>query len=747
MHAGESRGVSSTETLRAIAELAKTPESSARHPISVHELQGLGSDFDLQISIKKGKYPEARRAVFLGTRAREKLPPTNETLSLGMRRSVYLEIDVKPFEDVEDGGRGEPAKSQFLRSAQQGGAVQDLFVFDVSDGKLVVPDRFPTLAEDLVRGKAGYSGPLADDESIVENKHGTTIRGVRAMLELPWLRFATPDDEKRLRQELEALKKYVEDGGKLDPKTLEQIEKAWRNVAPSGANNRMYRAKKGSLDALVLETAEAIKKTHHVDVIPEFLPKLKMGRGVVDDLPKGSEHLAVPDELHGKLKRALPGGLVLPADFKTKYAPDGTLYHGTPTTSNALAILGGNLILSREGQGVAVFGRGGYFTPSEEIAMARIAQESGSDGVVVKLKLRDDREPVILDWEKFKETDEGKALLAHAGSVDKAFEILAERYGVDIILNTHVIVQNSDVFEYPKGRERFRFLIESYTSRAKNPAVDPASRAQAYETYLRILEYAKSHGEDFPSSIDHAKLVLEMSRIVMTDRNADRRKSAAAAVVHLASLGDPARAPATVLPLLRSKDQAVRETALEHLPRMPKDVLFRFLAHNGLINDLVREARTSSIGDRWLKAFNDAWTPEHWKELPTLLHGQSPLTVRRILQAAVGDGRSRPPKEAAEADLLARARAAAMLLEQEDEAHRRRGGQGRAKYPDWLLADAEWLVDPKREHPSSKRREMVEAARPLVGDHGLRAEEFEAASKHLGLVPRDLLRLDPVFAA
>ncbi|MFC1612112.1 hypothetical protein ACFL6C_14205, partial [Myxococcota bacterium] len=178
------------------------------------------------------------------------------------------------------------------------------------------------------------------------------------------------------------------------------------------------------------------------------------------------------------------------SDFRQNHSANGYLFHGTADISGGLAILRDGLFLSKEGQGTALFGRGGYTSPAVEVA--RVFADGR--GLVLKMRVRDELPLRIIDWPAVQGTDFGKRVTREAEDKGiECFEHLARQYNIDIIVHTHVLVQNTAALEMSKDAAS---IITAYSDVLSDPAATLRQRLLAYATYVGLFPYASALGAD-----------------------------------------------------------------------------------------------------------------------------------------------------------------------------------------------------------------------------------------------------------
>jgi hypothetical protein len=431
--------------------------------IAGHKIRGVGSDFDVLLKHSGTHFRSLQKQAAEITNSAETLYEARQFAG-GLKRSLFTVGDVKDYEE------------QTRRSTSQGGAAVDFLAFDLKKRQTLEPHGYQGILQDLVRGWYRYLPPESDEK--VEDAAKQTIRGIRPLIELPFLTLA---DETQLRAEFENIRKSLSEGKRPSGKALEQFEKAVRNARFSGAHNRFHRGEKGSLEDFISEVLNSLEAKTNRSTIPEF----------VDAFPV-DQRTPTNRDLRGFPEHLLMGM----DDFIKRHTDAGKLYHGTPNIENGLAVLRGGLFISKDGGRIkgtgittAVFGRGGYSSGTKSTALGY----AGTDGIVFELPVAQDKPLNILDWESVKNSPEIVALKRKAEAEGRdIFALLARDHGIDIIVNHHVLIQNLNAVELPQD---IRSIIHAYGSVMENPHATPDARIRAFSMYRQLHSYAEALGE------------------------------------------------------------------------------------------------------------------------------------------------------------------------------------------------------------------------------------------------------------
>lgn len=379
---------------------------------------------------------------------------------------------------------------QISRTLEQGGSLLDTLAFEIKflerpqqetlknsysyaptiTAKLLAPKGYERVLSDLLKGIYEY---------IVGNikpEPKQAIRGTRALLELPFLQIK--DETQIINELIEILKE-----SSIDHKAIEQIEKMVRNSYYHGANNRAYRSSKDSAIGLVLQIAQKHSEDKQC-LLPEFAQPVSKTRKIDENL------------ISGKL---LPY-IVSNENFKQQHTNNGVVLHGTSIV-NALSILRNGFVMSNDRQGRALFGPGIYTTPDENEA-----KSYGEFIIPLSIKKRIGR---ILNWAQMKPSLQSifkdEAIQRKFSDV---FEMLKIDFGVDVIINTHIIILNPAVLKYPKD---LRVYLQALTRIKPNfaDADDDIDRFWIQLARYSNLLFLRKFYEGENEANDFARFILE----------------------------------------------------------------------------------------------------------------------------------------------------------------------------------------------------------------------------------------------
>lgn len=399
--------------------------------VMAFDVRGVGSDFDILIDCKKEALGEIQKkigALFADPSA-ERLDKREDPDD--MNKAFFTIADLKPWAE------------QTERSVRQGGAATDLLVFDLEKNALVEPARVPGIVDDLLLGYYRYLPPLAGFRR--EDPVSTTLRGPRALVELPFLRLR-PGDRERLNEELRAVRRDVEAGRYPSEKSIQQINKLRRNGRLSMANDAVLRAPPNTTLGLLRSIAEALERKRLSQLL-DFPTEIRFG-SYTPRFPLGPARTRLAEDLPAGLRRHL----IAPQDFIERFTDGGFLYHGT-SGQGALGILRGGFRQTEYELGLR---RGTYATKNPGVADVYKAGRGGQPGsageYLLKLPVRRDAPFLAVDSRSLL-ADEAVHRRLEAEARRNGAELadwLARRYGIDFVVlpEEHVtLVKNTEALE------------------------------------------------------------------------------------------------------------------------------------------------------------------------------------------------------------------------------------------------------------------------------------------------------------
>lgn len=424
---------------------------NSREPIPALQVRGIGSDLDFAIRRKDGKSVDDKvLSEIKNNIVKMLLEPslrTGATAGKDTDRTFFVSPDVKDH------------ITQVGWTKKQGGSEVDMIALSLDEGRVVEPDLGDHTVRDLLSGIYRY---VSGEKQEKDGRQKQTIRGLRPLVELPWLSLDSKS-ETLLLSEINQLNSELKQDGQISSKADEQLEKLTRNSWFSGANNRLW-------------GDEPIART--VRQFNQFYKEKKSKFGI----PIFAPHRSINQT---PSKTDMPAELFTPIeDFIRSKTDNGKLYHGT---SNAgLAIMREGLFLSGKGQGNYVYGPGAYTTSSESTASGY----KNSNGWLFKLIVRNSPKIKIFDFEKHQNQPWVREQVAKLGGRDPFFDTLREEYGIDIIVNEHVLVQNAAVLDYPSSlRELYQATDLTSTF------ADPVKSLKRLDYLTIIFKYLTIAGE------------------------------------------------------------------------------------------------------------------------------------------------------------------------------------------------------------------------------------------------------------
>ncbi len=429
--------------------LHSEPEQLQCKGIQCLEALGIGSDLDLLLHSPEHEVSEALQ--------KEVVDFINSTETAANLREVQssLKRAVVPVGDVKDYQR------QMTRTTRQGGSVLDWLAFRVTQepslAHMKMPAGYPDIFQKFIEGEYAYLKPKEEDSATASSKQ--TIRGLRPLLEIPFLKLSESGKQQMIR-ELTSVLAQFQQGHDLSDDAYEQFKKMIRNARFEGAHNRFCPIDSQSdceIERLVDQLSKLFQRKH-ASSHPErrlLIPKFIVNR----DLKTREVTL----DRCGFEKSGL---LMNREEFIRQYTDRGQLYHGTPLVENVLLMIRNGLMLSDTdcGYGSSAYGRGCYTTRMRPEAVPYAKEE----GAVLELSLKSQIFPRILDWKNVKMHAVIKALEKQTGKSDlQLFSYLVEHCDIDIIVNEHVLIQNLGVLQLPKKTED---LIQAFATQVQKIA-------------------------------------------------------------------------------------------------------------------------------------------------------------------------------------------------------------------------------------------------------------------------------------
>ena len=282
----------------------------------------------------------------------------------------------------------------------------------------------------------------------------------------------SPSGKGQLKKELSEILARLRSDYQLSEQAAAEFGQMVYNARFGGAGNRFYAfnqthsqtGDEQEIGELVFELQQYVPETK-VPPLPEF----QINRNIKKRNPK--------EDKCGLQSKSL---LMEYTNFYTNHTDNGIIYHGTRNIFNIIGIMRNGFIVSNSNQGKAAEGRGGYGDKNKSIAR--------NFGVPIELKVREEIKPRIIDWRTVSEDENIQTLIKEARKIKMdSFEYLSRYCDIDIIVNTHVLIENVGVIELPKD---ITAIIRSYISRmAKIHSLISFSYEDATEAALLIQEY------------------------------------------------------------------------------------------------------------------------------------------------------------------------------------------------------------------------------------------------------------------
>ena len=436
---------------------------SEHHDLGGYRDRGAASDWDLVLD-GAGEYTNAliAHAKQISNAVGEEFLERKVTLS--DKGAVFAIPDVKGYQE------------QLGTAVSQGGAALDWLCFDVRRGRFVEPASQRAhpldLLDGVVAGKMEYFAPTRPD--LVSNPGKQTVRGLRALLELPFLRYG---DEGALRADLETLLKSLRtaepESEQMQP-IFRQFRKLVNNERGGAGNNRAYRGAPGSIDEKLGEVSAALARVqagHPVEesmnsrgmLIPEFLPRIPSGESslqrlsalqALDTNPALNPQSLLMDEAHLRSSLTDSGRLYFRAPYEQML---GLLRSGPSHPPRATRAQGGL--------------RGAEMFAKRRDGLLGL---DGQRDALLELQLRRDRPQCFLDWNDVASTPAMRRLLSEAeGDLGAVFERLGLEYVVDgIIYERKVYLQNADALVLGNSTDE---IIRSFGSLLETLGTGPSA--------------------------------------------------------------------------------------------------------------------------------------------------------------------------------------------------------------------------------------------------------------------------------
>ncbi|MEY4615579.1 MAG: hypothetical protein RJB66_539 [Pseudomonadota bacterium] len=380
---------------------------------------GVGSDFDLYVrSDRSYRAIEQVESIFTQTLQNEqKGKPADQWFQ-------RLTTTVGEVHEVQ---------SQLHRAISQGGSTLDMLAFDLTMGEFINPSRAPDTIDSFIRGEYDYLAPEFE-ESGTDNYLKQALRGLRPMVEIPFLNLKTSDV---LLKDLSYPLADVEDYQRAA--IQKQLVKIALNARLSAGNNRLFRQPDDPVVQKFLEVSNNMGRPLKI-----FVPIRPLWQRPKKELP--AEYLMTVDQ------------------FKKKHTDQNhRLYHGVDDLGAVTSILRNGFYLSSSEQGVAVHGRGLYTSGRISVADG-YAKKKNNDylGYILSLRLAEDISHLrIVDFDKL----QNSKFSANEGLSSDEWELmdaLVNYYNVDIIINHYPLVQNLEAVRVDANNYELSHILLNY---------------------------------------------------------------------------------------------------------------------------------------------------------------------------------------------------------------------------------------------------------------------------------------------
>ncbi len=356
------------------------------------DVLGIGSDLDLLVD---GISRETATAC-LGSFA---LPGERD------QRLSHLHYDINEY------------SAQMERATKQGGSSLDFLAVSLGpDQGFRTPDSLPLIIPHFLRGRVSV---LPMDGA--ENPQITTARLIRTFAEVPFLQ---PLPEDQLLTET-AVQKLADQFPALDWNTRFKIEEQFRKAVKNCRFPKVCN----------------FISVPHPNNTPLELAWRRMPRELLKEF---LDHTPIDERSDAFDPGGLRAkGLLMPFEsFIAEQTDGGVLYHGTPYLENLFYMVRSGLYVSSKVQGGDACGRGFYTTPNPSVAM----EYSRGVGFLMPLPLNQSPHIRILSLNRCP-----SEIIAEAKDKgEDLHQYLATVYGIDIIINQHILIQNMDALILPR---------------------------------------------------------------------------------------------------------------------------------------------------------------------------------------------------------------------------------------------------------------------------------------------------------
>ena len=388
--------------------------------ISSLDVLGVESDIDIYVQFSDRCFTQQEAL----NNAKKFINEGLQTLSESPYKALLC-----PLADIKE------YKPQLQRASSNGGSPIDWLVFpltSLSGSNFKVPDACPNVLENFCSGILTYK-PVDH----AENPCITTLRMYRSLFELPFLELSQEDNLRFIKD----LQEVVSQGIHNASQKIQQVfEKIVRNTRFADRLN--FEIKNEATDSCILERQKILTKisqkfesSKNLPALPELLPSCFR----VQELDLESIKLLNDKNL-----------FISPDQFINQYTANGILYHGTPDLKNVIPMIRGNLVISTETQGTAAYGRGFYSTKYPDIAKSY----AGSEGQVLHFHVNQDKLTVV-DLNAFPR-EILDLLIEKSDEKGLDFnEYLAKYLKIDIIINHHILIQNTRCISLGITQENF----------------------------------------------------------------------------------------------------------------------------------------------------------------------------------------------------------------------------------------------------------------------------------------------------
>lgn len=380
--------------------------------------------------------------------------------------------------------------SNLMNEIKKIGTVDQALVNKLVAMNQIILTLVPNSISDLVFNENGNGGHLDPTTRLVELSQQTTPASLEATKIMePWM------DETTIRRAFgmaahlgnTSILKYLINNPKVDEATIQKWKKNIESRSSSenkvetlailekGKNSQEISPIQLSTEAVfskdpIDQIVDPLSSVNVGDEDPQRLPFRDLDNRIVEDFPR--EYLISTEE------------------FNNNTTNQGKFYRGVARIKTAIDIIVNGFKESLDIHDT--YGKGVYASND----LGSVLSYTRPAGIAIELKLKQNPNIRILNFAEYYYT----ASKTYRGSehykmtVEKAkaagmdyFDYLAQKYGIDVIINRHIIVKNAAAIELP---EDLAAIAKSYAEDLKNKKISRLYRIEKYKMLLRVLDFA-----------------------------------------------------------------------------------------------------------------------------------------------------------------------------------------------------------------------------------------------------------------